>query len=136
MARWEEDVAIPRRRTELVLWARYIHDILFLWRGDSTSLIEFMSTLNQNNRSIILSHEMNQKEMNFLDFTIKVENGRLLTSSSFKATDHNAYISRESCHHWPWLEGVPKEQILHLRRKCTTLEDFDRETGILKKQIP
>lgn len=80
MARWEEDVIYAQFRTQLVLWARYIDVILLLWMGDSTSLTEFMNTLIQNNRGIKLSYEMSQEEIHFLDLTIKVDRGRLITS--------------------------------------------------------
>lgn len=34
MAQWEEDVVYAQNRPKVVLWARYIDDILLLWKGD------------------------------------------------------------------------------------------------------
>lgn len=53
--KWKEDVFYALKRPELVLWARYIDDILLLWRRDFESLDAFMTILNNNNRGITLS---------------------------------------------------------------------------------
>lgn len=38
MANWEEDLVYGYHRLELVLWRRYIDDVLLLWNKDVTSL--------------------------------------------------------------------------------------------------
>lgn len=54
MARWEEDDIYALNRPEIVLRARYIDDILLLWKVDQGSLDDFMLTLNNNDIGIKL----------------------------------------------------------------------------------
>lgn len=83
MAPWEEDCIYAQQLPNLALWARYIDDILLLWKGDSASLIDFLKSLNHNDRGIVLNYEMSQ--IHFLDLGIRVEEGRLATTF-FKTT--------------------------------------------------
>lgn len=55
MAKWEEDAIYAHRSPHLVLWARYIDDILLLWDGNGQKLHEFMSSLNLNDCGIHLN---------------------------------------------------------------------------------
>lgn len=93
MAKWEEDVIYSIRRLKLVLWRRYIDDVLLIWDGDQSSLDRFMIDLNNNDRSIRLQHESSGVEVHFLDLKIRVVEGLIITSTSFKETDRT-----DSCH--------------------------------------
>lgn len=124
MAQWEEHVVYAQRRPEVVLWARYIDDILLLWDGDEVDLSEFMCSRNMNNRGIHLSYEVSCKEFNFLDLKISVRGDSFVTSTFFKSTDRNSYIPMDSCHHAFWLRSVPKSQYMRLKRNCTEQEEF------------
>lgn len=77
MAQWEEDVVYALNRPELVLWARYIDNILLLWRGKRASLDAFMAVLNRNDRGIILNLEASPTSIHFLDLKITATNNRL-----------------------------------------------------------
>lgn len=132
MAKWEEDVVYHESRSELVLWKRYIDDILLLWDGSLESHNEFITGLNTNNRGILLTQEASSVEIHFLDLRIRVIEGRIMTSTYFKETDRNGFIHTKSCHHQAWLESIPKSQFLRLRRNCTNVDDFDREASILR----
>lgn len=58
MAQWEEDVGYALKKPELVLWARYIDDILHLWKVNLDSLQKSMIEINNiNNQGISLSYE-------------------------------------------------------------------------------
>lgn len=46
MAKWEEDVIYAQPRPEVTLWACYIDNILLLWDGSETVLLDFMHSLN------------------------------------------------------------------------------------------
>ena len=131
MGKWEEDVVYADRRPELVLWARYIDDVLLLWRGSRESLVDFMDCLNTNNRGIEFKYEADQEKINFLDLEIRVEDGQFVTSTYFKSSDRNSFIPRDSCHHKAWLDSVPKSQYLRLRRNCSKMEDFDEQAKML-----
>ena len=44
MAKWEEDVVCVEVRPQIVLWARYIDDILLLWDGTRVDLMQFLDS--------------------------------------------------------------------------------------------
>lgn len=67
LAKQEEDVLYAQDRPELVLWARYLDDILLLWNGDDDSLCDFMALLNTNDRGISLSYETIHVKSNMLE---------------------------------------------------------------------
>lgn len=135
MAKWEEDVVLHDRPDQLVMWKRFIDDILFIWDGDKASIDSYLSGLNNNDRGIVLSHEASSTQIHFLDLVIKIVNGNITTSTFFKPTDRNSFIPLDSCHHRSWLTAVPKGQFLRLRRNCSNLEQFYREASILKSRF-
>lgn len=55
MAKWGEDLVLHDRPSGLVLWKRFIDDILCIWDGDVESAETFLSFLNGNDRGIINS---------------------------------------------------------------------------------
>lgn len=135
VALWEVDVVYPSQRPELCLWARYIDDILLLWKGDEETLHEFMATLNNNERGIVLTYELSSVSIHFLDLEIAIVDRRIVTTTHFKPTDRNGYISTDSCHYSPWLESVPRGQLLRIRRNCSSTSDFMRQAQFLKERF-
>lgn len=88
---------------QLLLYRRFIDDLIIIWAGDRESLIDFGHMLNMNNKNIKLSWEMSNKELNFLDLEIRVERDKLITQTYFKAVEIAIY---------PWIAatmhpGVP-----------------------------
>ena len=54
----------------ILLWKRYIDDILFLWKGTRQSLEKFIQHTNTLHPTIKLTFEISTNEINFLDTTI------------------------------------------------------------------
>lgn len=131
MAKWEEDVVDAPRRSEVLLWARYINDILLLWDGCESELQNFMTSLNDNNRGIRFNFEASRDTIHFLDLKIQIVEDHFVTSTHFKVTDRNSYILVDSCHHEPWLRAIPQGQFLRLRRNCSDITTFDEQASIL-----
>lgn len=113
MAQWEENVVYALNRPELVLWARYINDILLLWQRDHASLCDFMTILNHNNRGIQLSYEASTTSI----LEIIVQDWQLVTKTFFKTTDRNGYIPVDSCHHVYWLKSIPRGPVFKNKNK-------------------
>lgn len=118
----------------MVLWARYIDNVLLLWDGSEAELVCFKAFLNENDRGIKLSFETSEVEINFLDLKIKVQDSKLVTSTYFKATDKNSFIPLDSCHYEPWLRAVPLGQYTRLQHNCTEIETFDDQAAILTER--
>ena len=131
MAKWEEDVIHSEVVSGITLWARYIDDILLLWAGEYQELIQFITGLNSNNRGIELKYEASQTNVHYLDLNIGIKDGIFVTSTYFKDIDRNAFIPTDSCHHDPWIKGVPKSQYLRLRRNCSDPQEFSTQAKVL-----
>lgn len=95
----------------------------------------FFVELNQNDRGISLQHEASQTHIHFLDLNIMVKEGRLITNTYFKETDHNALMPLTSCHHKSWLAAVPKGQFQRIRWNCTQVSDFYQQATILNQRF-
>lgn len=70
MGKWEENVIYAHNRPKLLLWARYIDDVLLLWNGTQEYLHTFMEGLNRNDRGIEFKYEADQQIINVLDLKI------------------------------------------------------------------
>lgn len=135
MGRWEQTTIFVNQPPELILWRRYIDDCLFIWRGSEESLMEYMTSLNNNNLNIKLTFHHSKSSVDFLDITIYVENHELKTKTFFKASDRNGYIPTASNHHKNWLNNIPKGQFLRMRRNCTDHAQFEEQSRVLKQRF-
>ena len=64
-----------------------------IWKGDSNSLEELINDLSNAAPSINFTHEVSQRQVNFLDTTIiKNENGDVETDVYQKPTDTHPYL--------------------------------------------
>lgn len=96
------------------------------------SLNTFFIQLNNDNHGIVLQNEANEKEIHFFNLKIRAHNNQLITSTFFKETDRNGFISTDICHHKSWLKAVPKSQFTRLKRNCTFRENYLEEAPLLK----
>ena len=135
MAEWEAEVLYNRKPQQLLLYRRFIDDILIIWDGDKESLIDFGFYLNSNDKNIKLTWELSDEKINFLDLEITKEGTKLVTQTHFKTVDRNSYLPLDSCHHNPWLENIPKGQLLRLRRNCTKTNVFLEQADFIGKRF-
>lgn len=124
MAHWEEKAVYKNKPPELICYQRYIDDLIMVWEGDRDSLDAFVSRLNDNNKNIVLSWNISTERAVFLDLELSKRGDRINMVTHFKATDRNAFIPVESCHHSKWLCNIPRGQFIRLRRNCTEVGDF------------
>lgn len=130
---WEEvDVyTTPLYRSHVKTWLRYIDDVLVIWRGSLDELHQFMNELNNNDRNIRLTYQFDQKRLSFLDLQITLDEGQLNTSTFRKETAANTLLEATS-HHPHWLKnGIPVGQFLRIKRNCTNVADYKRESSEL-----
>uniref|UniRef100_A0A8C5PB27 Reverse transcriptase domain-containing protein n=1 Tax=Leptobrachium leishanense TaxID=445787 RepID=A0A8C5PB27_9ANUR len=126
MAHWESSVVWTGHDwgPNLVLYRRYIDDVLIIWQGERQELESFISHLNNNELGIKLDSNISPTQVNFLDLTIYVEDSEIKTRTFFKAVQTNNYIPTNSGHYPPWLKAIPKGQLLRIRRNCTDVEQY------------
>ncbi|XP_043916221.1 germinal-center associated nuclear protein-like [Protopterus annectens] len=57
-------------KNNVVLYKRFIDDLIFICRGDMSEFLDFFEMLNNNEHNLSFSYEVNRNEINFLDLTL------------------------------------------------------------------
>ena len=131
MAELEED---NLREVELkpYLWWRCIDDILFIWEHGEGKLKEFTDVLNKKHPTIKFAAEWSKTQINFLDVTIYLENGKIKIDLRVKPTDTHQYLNSSSCHRYHCKKGIPYSPTLRLNSICSYSTSFDKRCNDLK----
>ena len=72
---------------------------------------EFIDVLNKKHRTIKFTEERFKTQINFLDVTVYLENGKIKTNLYVKPTDTYQYM-HSSCHPYHCKKGIPYSQTL------------------------
>lgn len=124
MGRFEERHILPRIRDRVLLYVRYIDDLLMIWRDSEEELIKFLEELNKIHPTIKFEYEYSREKVNFLDTTIINSGTRLVTTLYTKPTDRKAYLHCKSYHPVSTKKAIAYSQATRLRRICTEDNDF------------
>ena len=81
-----------------LIYKRFIDDIFLVWSHTEEELVDFVDRYNAAHPSIHFTHSYSQTEINFLDVTVKIEDGKLATSLYRKPTDRQQYLHYQSDH--------------------------------------
>ncbi|XP_053568388.1 uncharacterized protein LOC128657974 [Bombina bombina] len=135
---WESDIFEQHVGTfdeKVLMWVRYVDDVLVLWDGTVEEFNIFVSTLNHNDRNIFLTSETSERELNFLDITLKKEGLRIVTENYRKKNATNSILHANSSHPNHLKRGIPYGQFLRLRRNCSSLSKFDIHAQQMKERF-
>lgn len=69
---------------------------------------------------------MSQSAVDFLDLTIEIKDGRLLTTLFWKPTSTYSLLHFQSFHPPHIKKGIPTGQFLRIRRNCTHAKDLTK----------
>ena len=116
-------------------WKRYIDDIFLLWTGSDTQWDTYFDYLNSFHNTIKFTTNLSSSELPFLDISIKLLDGYLVTDLYTKSTDAHAYLHFSSCHPHHCKHNIPYSQMLRLRRICSRDEDFRLRSSELSKYL-
>ena len=114
------------------VWLRFIDDIFFIWEGDTNSLNHFINYCDRYSQSADMKSSIrftsccSQKEVNFLDITVRLKNGCLTTDLYTKPVDTHTYLHAKSFHPPTMISLLPKAQFIRIRRICTDINDYKR----------
>lgn len=64
----------------VIMWSRYIDDILFVWSGTRDYCLKLVTALNDNPFNIHFTMTISDSSMDFLDLTLQMENNRINTT--------------------------------------------------------
>ncbi|XP_073468552.1 olfactory receptor 6N1-like [Aquarana catesbeiana] len=91
MAQWEDKSVYKDTPAELTLYKRYIDDVIIVWNGKKEGLKQFLNKLNNNEKNIQWSWNIDEKSIGFLDLKIILERDKLITKTFFKNV-HEDYL--------------------------------------------
>jgi len=134
MGKLEKELLAHSRKKPTVWW-RYIDDVFALWTHGEESLNNFIGEINQAHPTIKFTAEWSKESVSFLDTTVKLEDGQLVTDLFVKPTDTHRYLAANSCHPRHCKEAIPYSQALRMRRICSSDESFNRRTTELKEHL-
>ncbi|XP_044133679.1 N-formyl peptide receptor 3-like [Bufo gargarizans] len=132
---WEVNNIDPTLEADLVLWRRYIDDILYIWGGTQENLDKFIGEINDNRSNLKFTSNIGGEKVEFLDIEITRRKNRYLCNTFHKPTAKNGYIPFSSCHLPRWLTNIPFGQFRRLKRNCTEEDKFEEEAIGMSNQF-
>ena len=105
-------------------WYRYSDNIFCLWQHGEDELEKFTTHLNSVHETIKFTIEKSRTSVSFLDTEVHLDNNRIYTTLYIKPTDRNNYLPFDSAHLYHCKKGLPYDQFLRIRRKCSWEEDY------------
>ena len=112
-----------------LVWFRFIDNIFFIWTGNKDALDHFISFTESYSKyknmkfKIKFEIHLSINQVHFLDVTISLKHGKLITTLFNKATDSHFYLNTSSCHPSHILKNMPKGQFIPLRHICLQESD-------------
>ena len=122
---------------EPLVWFRFLDDIIFVWQHGEENLKKFfehMQTFAERKgmkTSLKFTFEYGQS-VPFLDTTVSLKEGKIVTDLYCKKTDAHLYLRSDSCHPKNCIKGLAKGEFLRVKRICSTVEDFKKRALELK----
>lgn len=98
----------------LVLYGRYIDDIIIIWDGTRNEVEEFFKYCYNNAFQIKFTYVCDPDTLVFLDLEVRHENNRIVTKNHFKPSSGNSYLHQNSCHLPRWKRNIPFSQYCRL----------------------
>ena len=85
--------------------------------------------------TIKFTAERSKTQINFLDVTVYLENGKIKAELYVKRKDTHQYLHSSSCHLYHCKKGIPYSQTLRLIRICSDSTSFDRRCNDLERWL-
>ena len=121
---------------KIVIWKRFIDDVLLLFRGSKSECENLVNWLNSLMPGVVkFKFEYSLEKVEFLDLQISKENGLLKTNLFIKPTNKQLYLDYNSNHPLPCKDSIPYSQGLRVVERCSTTEDRDAHLSDLKTKF-
>ena len=89
-----------------------------LWDKGRAELDNFLEYLNSCTTNIKFTMEVSEESVNFLDTTVKLMDGQIVTDLYTKPTDSHNYLWYSSAHPRHCKDSIPYSPFLRIRRIC------------------
>ena len=103
----------------ILLWKRYIDDVLMLFRGskaDCEALVGWLNSIMPG--TVKFKFDFFYERIEFLDLEIIIEDGRLVANLFIKPTNEHIYLDYNSHHPMHCKNGIPYSQALRIIERC------------------
>ena len=98
---------------------------LFIWLHDEDNLKDFKNDLNNFKSNLKFPFECNISSINFLDISVKLDNGELTTNEELTtSTDRHKNLHYSSSHAEHIKRSIVNSQTLRASCLCSFKEDF------------
>uniref|UniRef100_A0A803JG97 Reverse transcriptase domain-containing protein n=1 Tax=Xenopus tropicalis TaxID=8364 RepID=A0A803JG97_XENTR len=125
----------------VVVYRRYIDDLLFVWDGTEEHFNDFVKGLNNMALNLKFTSACNANQIVYLDLSLTIKEGEIETTVYTKPCSGNSLLSADSCYPRHLNRGIQKGQFLCLHRNCSSDEEFVKEAckfldrGYVRKSI-
>ena len=135
MADFEERF-VYRNAGKILLWKRFIDDVVCITEGGTAYLDELFDFLNTCHPTIKFTKEFSNESVSFLDTNLSVDHeGNLSTDLFTKPTDTHDYPEFKSAHPSHCKKSLPYSQLLRVRRICSENQNFIKHSCNLLKHF-
>lgn len=120
-------------KKDIVVYKRYIDNLLFIWWGSEEDFRLFTDYLNNNDWDLTFSGTISSKTISISLFLKLTKKSTLKTFS--KKVNSNSFLDYHSCHYRKWLNNIPFGQLCRIRRNCIGSSDFKKQSKILINKL-
>ena len=139
VAIYELEFIIPLLEKYLMFYKRFIDDGFAVWLHDLDPTID---AENWNNFKALINamglswtFKSPRKKLVFMDMTIQIEGGKIVTTIYAKPMALYQYIPPNSCHPPGVLTGLIYGQILRIYQLCSRSKDIDKELSLFHTRL-
>ena len=111
---------------------RCIDDTFFIWTASEKELDDFLERLNNFHPNLKFPHERFGEEINFLDVTVRINQGEFITDLYCNFTSGHQYLYYESSHSSHTKFSINFSQTLRMRRILSMRSDLVANVKKLK----
>ena len=120
----------------ILVWKRFIDDVLMLFKGNEEQCQELVNWLNSLMPGVIkFKYDFSPQKIEFLDLEILIKNGRLHTNLFIKPTNKQLYLDFNSNHPNHCKIGIPYSQALRVVERCSTPINEEEHLVNLKEKL-
>ena len=131
-----EQQLISAHSKYIIMWRRFLDDILFIWQGNKESLDKFITRSNQTHPNLIFNFEYSPKEINFLDLNIYLDRQRKINTNIFrKKTDKSLILHFDSIHPDHIKNNIIYNETLRYKNNISNLNVLEHELSFLTKVL-
>lgn len=137
MAYLEEKILTSWGGTKPLIYKRFIDDIFIAWPGTEEELKSFFDFMNSYHSHIKfeITYNIETNTIPFLDMSVTVKNGKLVTDLYEKETAVTQYLLPSSCHPRHQWANIPYSLAYRLKRICSSNQKFEENLSNLKMKL-